>query len=264
MKVAIVQMTSKLDYKENIKKLEHLFSQIENKDVKAIFLPECFYSMSEGSSPTPYLVGSSNEHFENIKNLAKKFNVALIGGTAASSNIDGVVVNTAYNFDSSGKDLGQYDKVHLFSCDIKKGDTRKKIDEGDIYTPGTKSKLIELKKIKIGLGVCFDLRFSEMALEYRKAGAQVLTYSSAFTVPTGKAHWHTLVKARAIESQCYVIASAQWGRNNEKIQTYGHSLIVDPWGEVLVDAKEGESIHTCELDLDKISLVRSQVIMGRE
>lgn len=264
MKVAIVQMTSGLDYKENLNKLEHFFSQIENQDVKAAFLPECFYSMSNGSSPTPHLVSPNNEHYKNIQELAKKFNIALIGGTAASKNEDGVVVNRAYNFDNSGVDLGLYDKVHLFSCDIQKEGSRKKIDEGDIYTPGTKSKLITFEKLSIGLGVCFDLRYSEMALEYRKLGAQVLTYSSAFTIPTGKAHWHTLVKARAIESQCYVIASAQWGKNNDKIQTYGHSLIVDPWGEVLVDAKEGESIHVCELDLDKISLVRSQVIMGRE
>ena len=264
MKVAIVQMTSKLDYQENINKLKHLFSQIENQDVKAIFLPECFYSMSNGSSPTPHLVNPSNEHFEKIRKLAKDNNVALIGGTAASTDDKGIVVNRAYNFDSQGTDLGQYDKVHLFSCDIEKDGVRKIINEGDIYTPGTKPKLIDFENIKIGLGVCFDLRYSEMALDYRKAGAQILTYSSAFTVPTGKAHWHTLVKARAIESQCFVIASAQWGRNNDKIQTYGHSLIVDPWGEVLVDAKEGESIHICELDFEKISLARSQVIMGRE
>lgn len=263
MKVAIIQITSKLDYKENLSKLEGLLQEASDKKAQAAFLPECFYSMSNGSSATPHLVSESNEHFKNIQALATKYSIALIGGTAATE-LNGKVVNRAYNFDSNGVDLGHYDKVHLFSCDITKGDTRKKIDEGDIYTPGNSSMIVDLNGMKIGIGVCFDLRFSEMSLAYRNQGAQVLTFSSAFTVPTGKAHWHVLNRARAIESQCYVIASAQWGRNNDRIQTYGHSLIVDPWGEVLVDLKEGESIGYCEIDSDKIDLVRSQVIMGRE
>jgi predicted amidohydrolase len=263
MKVAIIQLTSKLDYKENLQKLEYFLEEASSKGTQAAFLPECFYSMSDGSAPTPHLVEPSNEHFNNIRNLAKKYNMAIIGGSAATS-LDGKVINRSYNFDSNGNDLGYYDKIHLFSCDIKKGDKRKKIDEGDIYTSGSESKIIELDGIKVGLGICFDLRFSEMALDYRRSGAQILTFSSAFTVPTGKAHWHVLNRARAIESQCYVIASAQWGRNNDKIQTYGHSLIIDPWGEVLVDLEEGESVGYCELDFSLIDLVRSQVIMGRE
>ncbi|OUR96175.1 hypothetical protein A9Q84_07385 [Halobacteriovorax marinus] len=263
MKVAIVQITSVLDYKKNLKKLENLLNEIKGQSVQAVFLPECFYSMSNGKGATPHLVAEGNEHYKNIQALARKFDVALIGGTAATMS-DGAVVNRAYNFDSSGVDLGFYDKVHLFSCDITKNGKRKKINEGDVYTSGKLDKLLEFQKIKIGLGVCVDLRFSEMALRYRNMGAQVLTYSSAFTVPTGKAHWHTLVIARAIESQCFVIASAQWGENNEIIQTFGHSLIVDPWGEILVDLKEGEGISVCDIDLTLIQEVRSQVIMGRE
>lgn len=262
MKVAIVQMTSVLDYRVNLEKIESFLEEVSSQSIDAVFLPECFYSMSNGRGPTPHLVEFENEHYKNIQNLAKKFKVSLIGGTAASL-VDGVVINRAYNFSSEGEDLGHYDKNHLFSCDFVRDGKRKKIDEGDVYTPGTESKLLEYSGVKIGLGVCFDLRYSEMSLEYRMKGAQILTYSSAFTVPTGMAHWHTLLRSRAIENQCFVIASAQWGVNNEVISTYGHSLIVDPWGEVLVDAKEGEGIYVQELDLDKISEVRSQVIMGR-
>ncbi|WP_417335407.1 nitrilase-related carbon-nitrogen hydrolase [Halobacteriovorax marinus] len=262
MKVAVLQMTSVLDYQVNLKKIETLLREVENSDVEAVFLPECFYSMSNGKEPTPYLVAPGNEHYNNIKNLAKKYSVALIGGTAASM-IDGKVMNRCYNFSADGEDLGFYDKNHLFSCNFKRDGAVKKIDEGDIYTPGNESKLLNFKDTLIGLGVCFDLRYSEMALDYRMRGAKILTYSSAFTVPTGKAHWHTLLRARAIENQCYVIASAQWGLNNEVISTYGHSLIVDPWGEVLVDAKEGEGIFIQDLDFERIEAVRSQVIMGR-
>ncbi|WP_127716570.1 nitrilase-related carbon-nitrogen hydrolase [Halobacteriovorax sp. HLS] len=263
MKVAIIQMTSKLDYKENLSKIESMLDTVSSENIEAVFLPECFYSMSNGQSPSPHLIEDENLHYQNIKNLSIKYKMAFIGGSVAT-RIGDSIVNRSYNFDAEGNELGRYDKIHLFSCNIQRGDIKKKINEGDIYTPGTASKLINLKQLAIGLGICFDLRYSEMALAYRKQGANLLTYASAFTVPTGKAHWHTLVRARAIESQCFVIASAQWGANNDKIQTYGHSLIVDPWGEILIDAEQGESIHTCELDLDKVDLSRSQVIMGRE
>ena len=119
--------------------------------------------------------------------------------------------------------------------------------------------MIEAGPLKIGLGICFDVRFPEMARGYSKKGANLLTFSSAFTVPTGKAHWHTLVRARAIENQCFVVASAQWGQNNERISTYGHSLVVDPWGEILADAGEGEKVITAELNLDYVQEVRKKV-----
>jgi len=98
-----------------------------------------------------------------------------------------------------------------------------------------------------------------MARQYVREGAQLLTFASAFTVPTGKAHWHTLVRARAIENQCFVVAAAQWGRHNERIQTYGHSLVVDPWGDVLLDAEEGEGQYIIDLDMERIETVRKSV-----
>ena len=119
--------------------------------------------------------------------------------------------------------------------------------------------MIEIEGFKLGLSICFDLRFPELFRSYSSQGATVLSISSAFTVPTGKAHWHTLVRARAIENQCYVIASAQWGKHNEKMSTFGHSLIVDPWGEILADAEEGEKIIFGELSLDKIKSVRERL-----
>jgi predicted amidohydrolase len=262
-KVAVIQLTSVLDYKENLDKLSLFLREAKDQKAEIAFLPECFYSMSNGVDPSPFQVHRENEHFDNIRALAKKHQIYLIGGTAATSFKRGSI-NRAYNFDPDGADLGHYDKVHLFSCDFKtpKGE-HKKIDEGDIYIPGNESKLIEADEIKIGLGVCFDLRFAEMAAEYKAKGAQVLTYSSAFTVPTGKAHWEVLLRARAIENQCFVIASAQWGRNNENISTYGHSMVIDPWGKVLANAEEGEKVICTTIDLSQIEKVQKSVIMGR-
>lgn len=259
MKVAVFQLCSELDYQPNLEKIKNAAKEAANAKAQILFLPECFYSMSDGSEPTPHLVNKENDHFKNIQKIAAENSIHLIGGSVAY--LEDKVINRVLNFDHEGKELPYYDKMHLFSCDITRDGKRKKINEADIYTPGNKPQMIDVLNWKIGLGVCFDLRYSEMAKNYRDQDAQILTYSSAFTVPTGKAHWHTLLRARAIESQCYVIAPAQWGRHNDKIQTYGHSLIVDPWGEVLADAGKGEKLIFAELDTERITQVRSMVKM---
>lgn len=261
MKIGVIQLNSKLDAQHNLNKVEELILEGKKDGAYIFFLPECFLSMSDGSKPTPYLMDNGNEWYVKVQNLSKKHGVALVGGSAATvNNGSQKVLNRAYNFDQNGNDLGHYDKIHLFACDLPD----KKISEGTIYAHGKDDKLIEVDGLKIGLGICFDLRFSEMALNYRKLGAQVLTYASAFTVPTGKAHWHTLLRARAIETQCFVIASAQWGFHNDKMQTYGHSLVVDPWGEVLLDLQDGEKVGVVDLDLSSITRVRQSVLMHRE
>lgn len=258
MKIAILQLNSSLDYKKNLETIREMLKSASDQGAEAFFLPEVFYSMSDGLTPTPYLVEPNNEHYENIRQLSVEFKMAQIGGSAAAL-LNGHVVNRAYNFDKEGKDLGFYDKIHLFACDLPD----KKISEAKNYTPGKDYKIVSLNNIKVGLGICFDVRFSEMALHYRVQGAHILTFPAAFTVPTGKAHWHTLLRARAIESQCFVIAPAQWGFHNEKIQTYGHSLVIDPWGEVLLDLSDGVKFGVVDLDFAKIDYVRHSVLMNR-
>lgn len=258
MKIAVVQLTSVLDYKQNLEKIRKFLGEAKDLGAVAAFLPEVFYSMSDGNTPTPYLVQDGNEHYNEIKKLAIDFDMALIGGSAATL-LNGKVVNRAYNFDKHGNDLGHYDKINLFACDLPD----KKISEAKNYTAGSDYKMVEFGSKKIGLGICFDVRFSEMSLHYRKSGAEVLTFPAAFTVPTGKAHWHTLLRARAIENQCYVVAAAQWGVHNDNMQTYGHSLVVDPWGDILLDLADGEKVGVVDLDFSKIDLIRHSVLMNR-
>ena len=254
MKIGIIQICSKLDYQENLRKITSYLEEATSKNVEMVFLPECFYSMSDGLSPTPYLVDESNEHYRNIKNLSVKFKIPLIGGSAAAV-LNQKVVNRCFNFDQEGKDLGSYDKIHLFNCELK----NKSINESDIYTPGVTLKLLELGKLKMGLSICFDVRYPEMYRQYRLLGANLVTISAAFTIPTGMAHWHTLVRARAIENQFFVVAPAQWGHHNDRIQTYGHSLVVDPWGEVLADAGDGEKLMVADINLNQVEEVRKKV-----
>lgn len=257
-RVGIIQLCSKLDYRENLEKIKKYLKDAKAEGVKAIFLPECFYSMSDGLGPTPYLVEHDGEHYYNIKNLAKDFNVALLAGSAATKVGDNIF-NRSYNFDEEGNDLGYYDKIHLFACDIEKDGKVVSLNESATYTSGSNSKIINYKELSIGMSICFDVRYPNMYREYAKSGANVLTVPAAFTVPSGRAHWHTLLRARAIESQCFVIAPGQWGVHNDRVSTFGHSLIIDPWGEVLADAEDGEKLIIADLDLSLINKVRSSI-----
>jgi predicted amidohydrolase len=262
-RIGLIQLTSVLEASANLKKIEQYLGQAQAKKVSYVFLPECFYSMSDGLKPTPYLVSEGNEHFKAIGQLAKKYGVNILGGSVAYLD-QGVIKNRNLNFSSKGELLGYYDKRYLFNCNIKLSESeRKVIDEANVYTSGHGSLLLDLDQLKIGMGICFDLRFPDFWMSYRKKGANLLSISSAFTVPTGKAHWHTLLRARAIETQCFVIASAQVGVHNERMSTYGHSLIINPWGEVLLDAKEEEGFFSAEIDLKEVGEVRAKVGVER-
>ncbi len=257
MKIAAIQLTSVLDPKINVQKIKLMLKEAKNNGAEAVFLPEVFYSISDGTKATPYLVQKDNEHLKNILDLAREFSLYLLGGSVAYEE-NGKILNRSLNINPEGKLIGEYDKMNLFSCDLSRHQSQTVIDESKIYTAGSKPLLIDVLGMKIGISVCFDLRFPELFRMYSSSGANVLSISSAFTVPTGKAHWHTLVRARAIENQCYVIATGQWGEHNEKIKTFGHSLIVDPWGEILADAGEGEKIIYAELKMDVLKEARSR------
>ncbi|HXH31192.1 MAG TPA: carbon-nitrogen hydrolase family protein [Bacteriovoracaceae bacterium] len=263
MKIGVIQLQSVLDPAANLKSIRGFMKTAQDEGAEAVFLPEVFYSMSDGTRPTPYLIEDHNEHYQAIGSLARDHRLYVLGGSAATS-VNGKIMNRSYNFAPDGTDLISYDKINLFSCDLSKHPSQTVIDEGKVYTAGTQRKILKLGEFNIGLSICFDLRFPELFRAYSAQGANVLSISSAFTVPTGKAHWHTLVRARAIENQCYVVAAAQWGRHNEKMSTFGHSLIVDPWGEVIADAGDGEKIIFGEFSLEKIESVRARLNVLRD
>lgn len=256
MRIGVLQICSVQDYRQNLEKIKKFLKEAKGLGAEAVFLPECFYSLGDGTSSTPYLVEGKNEHFQNISKLASEFSLFILGGSAATK-VGDKIYNRNFNFDPQGNLIDIYDKIHLFACEIG----AKKVDEGKLYQRGSSEKIIQVKDLKIGLSICFDLRYPQMYQNYSKAGANLLTISSAFTVPTGKAHWHTLVRARAIENQCFVVASAQWGVHNEKVTTFGHSLVVDPWGEILLDLGEGEKIQVVDLNLLKITEVKKRIYM---
>jgi predicted amidohydrolase len=263
MKIGVIQIQTILDPEVNLATIKRFLKEAVAEGAQAVFLPEVFYSMSDGTKPTPYLLEGNNVHYQAIRDLARNSGLYILGGSAATL-VDGKVMNRSYQFDPKGNELASYDKMNLFSCDLSKHASNQIIDEGKVYTAGKKPLMITIGDFTIGISICFDLRFPELFRSYSSAGANVLSISSAFTVPTGKAHWHTLLRARAIENQSYVIASAQWGKHNEKLSTFGHSLIIDPWGEILGDAGEGEKIIFADLSLERIQGVRERLNVLRK
>lgn len=261
MKIAVIQLCSALEPETNLSKIQDLINEAKKQsDIEAVFLPEVFYSMSDGTQATSYLVEKDNEHYKNIQNLAKENSVYLVGGTAATKNLNGSkVLNRTYNFDPNGNELVNYDKMHLFRVDLSRHESKTVIDEAIVYQDGNEPALLQINEWNIGLGICFDLRFPELFRHYFTQGANLMTMASAFTVPTGKAHWETLVRARAIENQSYVVAANQWGVHNDKIKTYGHSLIVNPWGEVIANAKEGEGFILADIDINEVEKVKKRL-----
>lgn len=258
MRVALVQMTSVLDYKKNLEKIDSLLAKVKTDSFDAIFLPECFYTMSDGKEASPYLVEMNNEHFENIRQIAIRYNSYLIGGSVAYLEND-KILNRALIFDPEGKLISFYDKVNLFSCDITKDGQRKVVNEANIYTRGHKPQIIEILGFKIGLGICFDVRFPNHLLNYYREKCDLITFASAFTVPTGMAHWEILLRARAIEGQCFVVASAQVGNNSEIVKTYGHSMVISPWGEIMEQIASDEEVKVIKLNKDIIQETRDRV-----
>lgn len=259
MKIAVIQICSALDPESNLEKINYFTQQAKKQaNVEAVFLPEVFYSMSDGAQATPHLVEEGNEHYGNIKKLAVDNDVYLLGGSAAT-RLGNRVINRTYNLDPHGNDLGHYDKMHLFSVDLSKDKSKTVLDEATVYTSGGNPKMIDVGEWNIGLTICFDLRFPELFRHYYNHGANLYTVASAFTVPTGRAHWETLLKARAIENQSYVVAAGQWGEHNERITTFGHSIVVDPWGEVVASAGDGEGYIVAELDIEKVRETRGRM-----
>jgi predicted amidohydrolase len=265
MKIALIQLCSKLDPVENLTKINSMIvkAKADEPGLEAIFLPEVFYSMSDGITPTPYLVEGENEHYKKIQNIAIEHQVYLLGGSAATK-VDGKVYNRSFNFNPNGELISHYDKIHLFKIELKGNEKSTVIDEGKNYAAGNELKTFPLKGFQFGISICFDLRFPELFRSFFKKGVNVISVSSAFTAPTGKAHWKVLLRARAIENQSYIIACNQWGRHNEKLNSYGHSMVVDPWGEIVSECSEGEHIIHAQIDLKKINLVKGRINMQEQ
>lgn len=188
--------------------------------------------------------------------LARETGVPILVGSLAVLLEDGRAANRSFLFAADGTVLARYDKLHMFDVDLPGGESYR---ESDTFRPGDSAVVADLPWARLGLSICYDVRFPHLYRDLARAGADVIAVPSAFTRQTGEAHWHLLLRARAIETGCFIVAPAQTGTHHKDRKTFGHSLIVDPWGRVLADAGTEPGIVAADIDLERISAARGAV-----
>ncbi len=260
LKIALTQMTSIDDVETNLNQMLSLLKTLSPDQVSAVFFPEnCLYMrLQEGEK----IQGLSLEHesFRILSEWAKTHRTGLHLGSVPILEKD-ILYNGSVWIDPSGKKQVSYRKIHLFDIQLE---SQKAIRESDIFKHGPQPEILNLEDWKIGQSICYDLRFSDLYHYYARQQVEAILIPSAFLVKTGLAHWEVLMRARAIESQCYVIASAQAGLHKSsrgQRETYGHSVVVDPWGQVLVELQDAPDIQIVELQKSQIQTVRKQIPM---
>ncbi len=254
--IAAIQTVSGSDVEQNLQTVARLVAEAAAAGARLVALPEYFslitadeqakVRMREGDGRGP------QQDF--LAELAQRHKVWLVGGTIAlTADAEGKVRNTTLVFDAQGQRVARYDKIHLFS--FQRGEER--YEEAATIEPGSTVCTFDSPLGRIGLSVCYDLRFPEL---YRAMGTvDLIIVPAAFTYTTGRAHWEVLLRARAIENQCYVMAPAQGGRHASGRVTWGHSMIIDPWGEVLACREQGEGVVLADLEPERIARMRASL-----
>ena len=258
--IALIQLSSSDNVEENFKLIYELVSHID-EPVDWVVLPEnALYMRIDEQSPDAAF-DLTEPYFTKLQELCKEKQFPIILGSVRVKKPEGIFNSTVVV--NAVNSAAVYDKIHLFDVEVE---GEKSLRESDQYNAGGETIVISREGWRMGLSICYDLRFAELYSQYLKDQVDVLMVPAAFLKTTGKAHWHVLLRARAIENQCYVVAPAQMGPNIGKSgkvrDTYGHSLIVDPWGEVVCDLLESTpAVEVVTLTKDKIESVRKQIPM---
>jgi predicted amidohydrolase len=258
-RIALFQSTSGIDPAVNARALTDAIEEASAGGAEILFTPEMTGLLDRDSARAAKVLRSQDEDqvLAAGREAAARHRIWVHIGSLAVLADNGKVANRSFVIDREGAVRGTYDKLHLFDVDLPTGESWR---ESNTYSPGAGVTLVNGTPVgKLGLTICYDLRFPSLFARLAESGADVITVPAAFTVPTGKAHWHVLLRARAIEAGLFVVAAAQVGHHEDDRNTFGHSLVVDPWGEVLLDMGEEHGIGFAEIDLKRISDVRSRI-----
>jgi nitrilase len=257
--VAAIQMTSSHIVAENLATAGRLLAEAKAAGAQIACLPENFAFIGLKDSDKKAIAEADGDGPAQsfLRDTARSLGLWILGGTInIRGGADGRVANASLLIDADGRRVARYDKIHLFDVTIP--GRNEQYRESDTVVPGRRTAVADTPVGRLGLSVCYDMRFPELYRELVLAGAEWFAMPAAFTVPTGRAHWETLLRARAIENLCYVVAPAQGGTHTSGRETYGDTLIVDYWGQVMTRLPQGNGVVTAEFDLAKQAETRER------
>ena len=262
IRVAAIQMTSTADMDANLRQAEAFMQRAAAQGATLILLPENFACY--GGDYLAVARAHGDALLAWLAHWARTLGVTLVGGSVplalrpdGTAVPDGRVRTSCVMFSAQGECLGRYDKLHLF--DVQVADGQGRYCESAVFEPGNRLLVRDAGALQVGLMICYDLRFALLARALADAGANLLVYPSAFTEVTGAAHWHLLLRARAVETGCYVLAANQCGQHNEKRRSYGHSLLVNPWGEIVAELEGSPGVLLADIDMQRLQQVRANL-----
>jgi predicted amidohydrolase len=260
LRVAAVQLNCQEDVKDNLETCRRLISEAAGRGAELVVLPENFAYLGPepGKRALSERLGDASAPIQRLLGeAARAHGVTLVGGGMPEASGDpDRPYNTCAVFGPSGDLIATYRKLHLFDVELPDGT---KLTESEATCAGVEPQVTTIGGFSIGLSICYDLRFPELYRALVDRGAEVLLVPAAFTLQTGKDHWHVLLRARAIESQCWVVAAAQWGAHTRGRASYGHSLIADPWGNIVAECSDRVGIIVADIDREYMSSVRARV-----
>ena len=258
MKISLLQMTSGIVPAVNAATIVDGIAAASAAGATVLFTPEMsgLLDRDRARGGTSIVAEAADPVLAAVRAAALHHGIWVQLGSLAIRGDDGRYANRGFVIDDRGEIRARYDKLHLFDVDLPTGERWR---ESAAYAPGTEAVVATTPIGPLGLSICYDLRFAALYAALSDAGATVLTIPAAFTRPTGAAHWHVLMRARAIESAAFVVAAAQTGEHEDGRTTYGHSLVVDPWGEILLDMGEAAGVAHVDLDLARVGQVRARV-----
>jgi len=258
VRIALLQMTSGIDPAINAADLRHGIAAAAANGAAMVFTPEMAGLLDRDRSRAATMIRAeaADPVLATVREAAAAAGIWVQLGSLAVRRDDGRLANRGFVIDDTGAIRARYDKLHLFDVDLPTGESWR---ESAAYAPGDRSCVVGTPVGALGLSICYDLRFPALYAALAEVGAEVLAIPAAFTRPTGAAHWHALMRARAIETGCYVVAAAQAGAHEDGRTTYGHTLVVDPWGDVLLDMGEARGLGFAEIDPARVADVRARI-----
>ena len=256
IKIAAIQMSTVADKMENVRTVKTYLEKIKDENPDFVILPEMFCCPYQTENFPIYAEKEGGPVWQQLSGYAKQYGIYLIGGSMPEKDAEGNVYNTSYIFDREGKQIGKHRKVHLFDMDIKGGQTFK---ESDTLTAGDSDTVFDTEFGKIGVMLCFDIRFPELSRMMVNDGAKVIFVPAAFNMTTGPAHWELSFRTRALDNQIYMVGCAPARDVSAGYISWGHSIVTDPWGRVTDMLDEKKGILLAELDMDYEEQVREEL-----